>query len=65
MKSSATTSGIERDCGDKFAPVAIAAQNLRKFPYLYASPEPDIPTGGEYVPDFGLLVLMTFRLALG
>jgi hypothetical protein len=28
-KSSATTSGIDRDCGDKFAPVNEAAQKLR------------------------------------
>jgi hypothetical protein len=29
-KFSSTTSGIDRDCGDKLAPVVIAAQKLHK-----------------------------------
>jgi hypothetical protein len=33
-KSSATTSSIDRDWGDKLAPVAIAAQNLHKTPLI-------------------------------
>jgi hypothetical protein len=46
-------------------PSSSRRKNCTNLPlFVYASPEPGIPTGRQYVPAFGLLILMTLRLAL-
>jgi hypothetical protein len=65
QKLSSTTSGIDRDCGEKLAHVVIAAQKLHKFHhFLYASPEPGFTPRRQYVHDFGSTVSVTLRPAL-